>query len=84
MPEEELYDLESDPYEIENLAGSPRHQEVLARLRSVLEQWIADSNDQGRELEPPELAARRGVTKPGTDPNTGYTLDGEPPKPAKK
>ena len=78
MPEEELYDLQSDSHEIKNLAASPEHEPVLRRLRAVLEKWIAETNDQGRELEPPELAARKGVTKPGTDPNSGYTLDGKP------
>ena len=78
MPEEELYDLQSDPHEIKNLAQSPQHQAILKRLRGVLEKWIEGSNDQGRELEPPGLAARKGVTKPGTNPNAGYTLDGKP------
>ena len=26
----------------------------------MLEKWIDESNDQGRELEPPELAAAKG------------------------
>jgi len=53
MPAEELYDLEKDPFEINNLANSPEHQDVLKRLRSVLEQWIEEANDQGRVAEPP-------------------------------
>ncbi|MGH8248733.1 MAG: sulfatase-like hydrolase/transferase, partial [Gammaproteobacteria bacterium] len=32
-PAEELYDLESDPDEVNNLAGLPRYQEVLRRLQ---------------------------------------------------
>jgi arylsulfatase A-like enzyme len=75
MPPQELYDLESDPYEIRNLLESADHAVVLNRLRAVLEKWIDDTNDQGRQLEPPELARRKGVTKPGTNPNKGYTLD---------
>jgi len=78
MPEEELYDLQSDPHEIRNLAQSRQHQAILKRLRGVLEKWIEESHDQGRELETPELAASKGVTKPGTNPNSGYTLDGKP------
>src|SRR5439155_13043942 len=80
MPEEELFDLQTDPHEIRNLAKSPQHQQVRKRLRAVLEKWIEESHDQGRELEPPELAARKGVTKPGTNPNAGYTPDGKPPQ----
>jgi N-sulfoglucosamine sulfohydrolase len=78
MPEEELYDLEADPHEIRNLANSADHQPVRKRLQQVLTKWIAESRDQGRELEPADLAARKGTTKPGTPPNTGYTLDGLP------
>jgi N-sulfoglucosamine sulfohydrolase len=84
MPPEELYDLERDPFEIQSLVGSAEHSEVLQRMRTVLEKWIEDTNDQGRQLEPSDLAARKGVTKPGTNPNKGYTLDGDPPTPAKK
>ena len=79
MPEEELYDLQNDPHEIRNLAKSPEHQKTLERLRAVLTQWIDETNDQGRELEPADLAARKGVTKTETHPNTGYVADGQPP-----
>jgi len=74
MPLEELYDLESDPHEIHNLATSsnPEHRAVLERLRGVLEHWIKETNDQGRIFESPEIAAARGVTHPGSDPNAGY------------
>ncbi len=54
-PEEELYDLESDPFEIDNLAGDPTHAETLERLREELEAWIEASDDQGRFPEPPEV-----------------------------
>lgn len=72
MPPEELYDLQTDPYEIHNLVGSPEHQQTLARLQTVLNKWIEDTHDQGRELEPKDLAKRMGVTKPGSNPNAGY------------
>jgi arylsulfatase A-like enzyme len=53
MPEEELYDLQADPWEINNLAGSnqPEHQAELKKLRGVLEKWIVDTDDQGRRPE---------------------------------
>ncbi len=77
MPEEELYDLQADPWEINNLAQStkPEVQEVLTRLRGVLDQWIDDTNDQGRRLEtlaelqaaePRFVAARDWRPQPGT------------------
>lgn len=71
MPPEELFDLESDPYEIKNLVSSPEpeHRAALKRLRSTLDRWIVESNDQGRAPEPPAVAAAMGVTKPGSKPN---------------
>jgi arylsulfatase A-like enzyme len=71
MPPEELYDVIADPHETQNLANSAEHAAALKELRGVLEKWIDESHDQGRELEPPELAAAKGATKPGNDPNTG-------------
>jgi hypothetical protein len=66
MPAEELYDLDTDPYEIQNLAESsePEHQAVLKRLRAELERWIDESNDQGRTPEPLGVAAAKGATRP--------------------
>jgi arylsulfatase A-like enzyme len=74
MPSEELYDLTSDPDEIHNLAdsGVPDHQAALKKLRSVLEQWITSTGDQGRNFESAKLAAARGITHAGSDPNSGY------------
>jgi arylsulfatase A-like enzyme len=57
MPDEELYDMQADPWEIHNLAAAPEQQDTLKRLRAVLEQWIKDTNDQGQYPEPPAAAA---------------------------
>lgn len=46
-PKEELYDLEADPHELNNLAQSPRHQKALKELRALLDGWIADTKDKG-------------------------------------
>ena len=67
MPAEELYDIVADPDETKNLVGSSEHQAVLTELRGVLAKWIEESNDQGRQLEPPELAAAEGRTKPANE-----------------
>jgi arylsulfatase A-like enzyme len=66
MPEEELYDMQSDPHEIQNLTQSskPEHQEALERLRGVLTQWIEETNDQGRVPESEEVVKNAGQTKP--------------------
>jgi N-sulfoglucosamine sulfohydrolase len=89
MPEEELYDLQTDPHEIKNLAHSPQHAEVLKRLRVALEKWISDTDDKGRVLEPEKLVRNKGLLNTNSNPNTGYTLDGKPPgaadmRPAKR
>ena len=44
---------------------------------------IEDHFDKAYELET-ELAARKGVTKSGTPPNTGYTPYEQAPQPASK
>ncbi len=66
MASEELYDMDTDPWSMQNLVGSkdPAHQSTLARLRSTLDRWLTDSDDQGRVLEPAALAAAVGFTKP--------------------
>ncbi len=55
-PEEELYDLEADPYEITNLADSPDQKATLEKLRGVLGDWVQQTKDQGAtpEKELPE------------------------------
>jgi len=47
-PEEELYDLTKDPWEIHNLAADSAHKNRLAAFRKLLMKWVEDSNDQGR------------------------------------
>jgi arylsulfatase A-like enzyme len=50
-PEEELYDLTKDPWEIHNLAADPGYQSHLSDFRALLDRWIEDSDDQGRNPE---------------------------------
>lgn len=42
---EQLFDLANDPYELNNLAGEPKYQQELERLRTRLTQWRRDHND---------------------------------------
>lgn len=46
-PDEELFDLQSDPHELHNLAHSPDHQNVLNELRAALQQRIKETGDTG-------------------------------------
>lgn len=51
-PTEELYDVTTDPYETENLAGNPEHQETLLQLRTHLYDWMVETHDPGLFPEP--------------------------------
>jgi arylsulfatase A-like enzyme len=53
-PSEELYDLEADPWEINNLADSSYASDILEVHRSILNQWIDASGDQGQFPESEE------------------------------
>lgn len=46
-PIEELYDTESDPHEIRNLAGSAEHRTILGRLRRAQVEWQGETADLG-------------------------------------
>ncbi|AQT67341.1 Arylsulfatase [Anaerohalosphaera lusitana] len=50
-PKEELYDLQSDPWEINNLAGDAKYADKLAELRGVLDKWIEETEDKGQTPE---------------------------------
>lgn len=60
-PKEELYDLDKDPHEINNLADAPDHQATLKEMRAALDKWIVDTKDLG-EVPEKELIAR-GLVK---------------------
>jgi len=46
-PVEELYDSESDPHMVKNVAGDPKHAEVLKLMRSRLDEWMVETRDLG-------------------------------------
>ena len=46
-PAEELYDLDTDRDEVNNLASSPQHKAVLERLRKAEQAWVAEIRDIG-------------------------------------
>ena len=50
-PEEELYNLEKDPYELINLAEDPACAKIKNHLRKELERWMAQQGDEGNATE---------------------------------
>ena len=56
-PVEELYDLQDDPHEINNLADDPKYAGRLKRMREVHLKWVKQTRDLGLMPEP-ELVER--------------------------
>ncbi|MDT7830418.1 sulfatase [Pricia sp. S334] len=50
-PEEELYDLIEDPYELHNLAGNKELRDTLIAYRNLLKDWIRNTKDLGEYPE---------------------------------
>ena len=57
FPQEQLFDTQMDPYEIENLADSddPRHRKTLAQMRAALATWMIETGDRGHLAEPRQI-----------------------------
>jgi len=59
---EELYDTQTDPWEVRNLAADPAYAAKLAELRAECDRWVAHCGPLG-ELPADELV-KRGVILP--------------------
>jgi arylsulfatase A-like enzyme len=46
-PEFELFDMQADPFELNNLAADPAYAEVKEELLAALNKWREEMNDQG-------------------------------------
>ena len=44
-PAEELYDLQADPHEMQNLAGDPKQASRVASMRAELKAWMKQQGD---------------------------------------
>ncbi len=60
-PTEELYDLETDPHEIHNLAGERKHADKLKELRAAHSDWVKRTGDLGL-LPEAEIEIREKAT----------------------
>jgi len=66
-PAEELYRVDQDPYEMNNLAADPKYAEVKKRLRTELERWMKTQNDPGAAMDvplPPKPKRKPPAKKP--------------------
>ncbi|MBI1387373.1 MAG: sulfatase-like hydrolase/transferase [bacterium] len=57
-PKEELYDLQSDPWEIHNLVNDPACRDTLVSMRNRLESWISRTGDRGEIPEDPAITLK--------------------------
>lgn len=62
-PVEELFDLQSDPDEVNNLAMDPDHADKLSELQAATKQWMIDTRDMG-VLPEGEMHRRVGTRSP--------------------
>jgi len=63
-PAEELYRVDQDPYEMDNLAADPKYGDVKKRLRAELLRWMAQQKDPGAAMDyPRERKTKRKTAK---------------------
>jgi N-sulfoglucosamine sulfohydrolase len=69
-PAEELYVISEDPYNLRNVAGDTRYQQVKAELSGKLNTWMLENNDPrlnggGNEIDRYEPTTYAWITKWG-------------------
>ncbi|MDA0766889.1 MAG: sulfatase [Verrucomicrobia bacterium] len=69
-PAEELYQVDTDPFEINNLADNPEFHEVKEQLRAELSRWMSEQGDPGAAIDTAEAFAANGkaAREPGPKP----------------
>ena len=70
-PTEQLYDIENDEYELNNLAEDAAHTNVIERMREMLTAWQSEFGDMGNISEE-EMVAKWYPN--GTQPQTASPL----------
>lgn len=76
LSQDEMYDLESDPYEMHNLIDSAHHQEIRKRLHDAILDWMNQTRDPFRGYYW-ERRPWREDARPATWDYTGYTRQRE-------
>jgi len=57
-PPEELYDLQTDPHELTNLADDESYAKTLTEMRNLLDTWLDQTNDKGAIPEDEKYIAK--------------------------
>lgn len=66
-PVEELYNVQNDPFELNNLATNPAYSNMLIKMRSALDDWIRLMRDKGFMQEKDLIETMwQGTEKPVT------------------
>ena len=73
-PHEELYDVKSDPSQLNNLAGDPRFAKQLDRHRKLLDGWLSKGDAGEGEESSEELAFQSKDQKWGRAVNPEYEV----------
>lgn len=50
-PAIEFYDLQDDPWELNNIADNPEHADRIANMRTALESWMEQQGDKGMMMD---------------------------------
>ena len=61
-PAEELYDVDADPWEVNNLAENPEYAGTLARMRRALDRKMKETRDSGFLSEGQLINRAQGTT----------------------
>ena len=67
-PFEELYDLESDPYALDNVIDDPKHRAELNGLRTLLDNWRVETGDRMPAERRLDGWSRQGTPLPHNQP----------------
>lgn len=61
-PMEELYNVKTDPFELNNIADDPKYSYILETMRSRLSEWIFETRDTGFLQEGEMMLRSQGST----------------------
>ncbi len=50
-PAIEFYDMQNDPWELNNLANDKKYEKRIAEMKSELERWMLQQGDKGTEMD---------------------------------